>query len=68
MEEVSIQILAENIQKKNIICNTCVYTRQKEENTVCCRKMGYDYADWTYLAYDIGKRRGLKPSICTRGR
>jgi len=44
MEEVSIQILAENIQKKNIVCN--IYTRQKEENTVCDRKMEYSYADW----------------------
>jgi len=48
MEEVNIQILAENVQNKNIIWN--IYTRHKEKNTVCCRKMEYDYADWTYLA------------------
>jgi len=43
MEEVSIQILAEDIQNKNIVWN--IYSRQKEENTVCGRKMEYSYAD-----------------------
>jgi hypothetical protein len=43
IEEGSIQILAENIQNKNIIWN--IYIRQKEENTMCGRKLEYDYAD-----------------------
>jgi hypothetical protein len=55
MKEISVQILAEIVCRKDSIWH--IYAQLAQYSAMYHMKMGHGYMDWTYLAYGIGHRR-----------
>ena len=64
MKEISVQILAAIVCRKDSIWN--IYAQSAQYSAIYRMKMCHGYVDWTYLAYNIGHRRGKYFSLQNR--